>query len=57
MKKAGLTILLWLVPILGFVWVWIILKDKNYGNSGNNSDVTAYECFGSDSCDGGGGSD
>ncbi len=60
-KKTGMTILLWLVPVLGFIWVWIMLKDKNYGNSGTNNDATAYEWFGSGSdgggSDGGGGSD
>lgn len=38
-KKFAMTILIWLIPIAGLIWVWIILRTKNDQNGNNNAPI------------------
>lgn len=47
-KKTGMLILIWLVPLFGLIWVYIMFKTKNDQN-GNNNDPLMYSWFDSSS--------
>lgn len=54
-KKFGKLLLLWLVPVLGLIWVWLMIRDKDYGKGSNNHPIMAgwFMSSSSDSSDGG----
>lgn len=50
-EKTAKLLILWLIPVLGLMWVWVMLKTKKYQNTNNNNDVTTFGWFSSSSHD------